>query len=73
MRPIDGIRGHILSKSDTYTKHLSVDLTGISVKVSVHYPGRSLLLRKLFSWRHEEMMREKSAEGIVKRLVPPKA
>jgi hypothetical protein len=41
------MRGLIDSKSDTCTESMEVNAAGISVKVSVHYPGRSVaLLRK---------------------------
>jgi hypothetical protein len=35
------MRGPISSKSETDTEDTDVDATGISVKVGVHYPGRS--------------------------------
>ena len=35
------MRGPISSKSDTDTESMNVDATDISVKVGVHYPGRS--------------------------------
>jgi hypothetical protein len=53
-------------KSDTYTESLTVDVTGISVKVSAHYPGRSLILPLvLSSSRGDEIRSEKSAEVIL--------
>ena len=36
------MRGLIDSKSDTCTESMEVNTAGISVKVSVHYPGRSV-------------------------------
>ena len=40
------MRRPISSKSDTYTESLNVDAAGISVKVSAHYPGRSVSLSR---------------------------
>jgi len=36
------MRRRISSKSDTCTESVDVDVTDISVKVSAHYPGRSV-------------------------------
>ena len=36
------MRRQISSKSDTCTESMVVDAAGISVKVGVHYPGRSV-------------------------------
>ena len=53
-------------KSDTYTESITVNVAGISVKVSAHYPRRSLILPLvLSSSRGDEMGSEKSAEVIV--------
>ncbi len=38
------MRRHISSKSDTCTEGMYVDAAGISAKVGVHYPGRSVAL-----------------------------
>ena len=35
------MRRQVSSKSDTCTEGMDVDVAGISVKVSAHYPGRS--------------------------------
>ena len=57
--------GQISQKSDTYPESITVDVAGISVKVSAHYPGRSLILPLvLSSLRGDEMESEKSAEVI---------
>ena len=40
------MRRHISSKSSTCTESMDVDAAGISVKVSAHYPGRSVGLLK---------------------------
>jgi len=56
-------------KSDTYPEGINVYVAGISVKVSAHYPGRSLILPLvLSSSRGDEMESEKSAEVILARL-----
>jgi len=60
------MRRQISSKSNTYTESLLVYAVGISVKVGVHYPGRSdRLPTGLSSSRGEEMNGQKSAEAIV--------
>jgi len=62
------MRGPIDSKSNTCTESAEVDTAGISVKVSVHYPGRSQDLSSslgLLSSRGDGKSLEKSAEGIV--------
>jgi hypothetical protein len=60
---------HKSQKSSTYTESMIVYVAGISVKVSAHYPGRSLILPLvLSSLRCDEMGSEKSAEVIVARL-----
>ena len=52
-------------KPDTYTESIDVDEAGISVKVSVHYPGRSLNLSgRLSSSRGGERDLKKSAEPV---------
>lgn len=60
------MRRRISSKSDTYPESSSVDAAGISVKVSVHYPGRS---GRLPSWLPPPQGGgtddQKSAEAIV--------
>ena len=59
---------HKSQKSDTYPEGIIVYVAGISVKVSAHYPGRSLILPLvLSSSRGDEMGSEKSAEVIVIR------
>jgi len=62
------MRGQITLKSNTDTESMSVDVTGISVKVFAHYPGRSLSLlkKKLSSSRDDEKGLEKSAEVILR-------
>ena len=56
----------ISQKSNTYPESITVDVAGISVKVSAHYPGRSLILPLvLSSSRGDEMGLEKSAEVIL--------
>lgn len=62
------MRGRISSKSNTYTESLFVYAAGISVKVSVHYPGRSgFPPLGLFPSRGGEKEGRKSAEVIVTR------
>jgi hypothetical protein len=57
---------HKSQKSDTYTEGNTVHVAGISVKVSAHYPGRSLILPLvLSSSRGDEIGSEKSAEVIL--------
>ena len=57
---------HKSQKSSTYTESMIVYVAGISVKVSAHYPGRSLILPLvLSSSRGDEMGSEKSAEVIL--------
>ena len=57
---------HKSQKSNTYPESMIVDVAGISVKVSAHYPGRSLILPLvLSSSRGDEMGSEKSAEVIL--------
>ena len=59
---------HKSQKSSTCTESMVVYVAGISVKVSAHYPGRSLILPLvLSSLRGVEIGSEKSAEVI---LVP---
>jgi len=36
------MRRPLSPKSNIYTENMDVDAAGISVKVSVHYPGRSV-------------------------------
>lgn len=50
------MRRQISSKSNTCTECADVDVTDISVKVGVHYPGRSV------------GNRQKSAKAIVEHL-----
>ena len=53
-------------KSYTYPEGITVNLAGISVKVSAYYPGRSLILPLvLSSSRVDEIGSEKSAEVIL--------
>ncbi len=60
------MRRRISSKSGTCTERAVVDAAGISVKVGVHYPGRSVdLPLVLMTSRGVVMDRQKSAEGIV--------
>jgi hypothetical protein len=57
---------HKSQKSDTYPEGIIVYVAGISVKVSAHYPGRSLILPLvLSSSRGDETGSEKSAEVIL--------
>ena len=57
---------HKSQKSDTYPEGMIVYVAGISVKVSAHYPGRSLILPLvLSSSRGDEKGSEKSAEVIL--------
>jgi hypothetical protein len=57
---------HVSTKSSTYTGSFFVYAAGISVKVGVHYPGRSgRLPDRLFPSRGGEMNSQKSAEAIV--------
>ncbi len=57
---------HKSQKSDTYPESIIVYVAGISVKVSAHYPGRSLILPlALPSSRDDAMGSEKSAEVIL--------
>jgi hypothetical protein len=46
MRRTFRIRRPLSSKSSSCTEELFVDAAGISVKVGVHYPGRSVYLLK---------------------------
>lgn len=46
-RPLD-------SKPNTYPESMDVDAAGISVKVNVHYPGRSVNLPK--GYRRREVL-----------------
>ena len=50
------MRRQLSSKSSTYTESMDVDAAGISVKVSVHYPGRSvgLLLATVTKRKRDE-------------------
>ena len=60
------MRRPLSSKSGTCTESTVVDAAGISVKVGVHYPGRSVdLPLVLMTSRGVVMDRQKSAEGIV--------
>lgn len=47
----------ISQKSYTYPEGMDVDVAGISVKVSAHYPGRSLSYPAEVGYRHREVMR----------------
>jgi hypothetical protein len=59
---------HKSQKSNTYPESIIVYVAGISVKVSAHYPGRSLILPLvLLSSRGDEIGSEKSAEVILVR------
>ncbi len=46
MRRLCWIRRHITLKSNTYTEGTDVDVAGISVKETAHYPGRSVYLSR---------------------------
>ena len=46
-----------ISKVHTYPEGMSVDVAGISVKVSAHYPGRSLKLPATAGYRYRKVMR----------------
>ncbi len=60
------MRRPLSSNSGTCTQSAVVDAAGISVKVGVHYPGRSVDLRfVLMASRGVLMDRQKSAEGIL--------
>ncbi len=60
------MRMPISSKSGTCTESAVVYAAGISVKVGVHYPGRSVdLPLVLMTTRVVVMDRQKSAEGIL--------
>jgi hypothetical protein len=62
------MRRQIDSKSDTCTESLAVDVAGISVKVSAHYPGRSASCSDFVGTTAAERRwdgLQKSAEGIV--------
>ncbi len=66
MRQVERMRRPISSKSNTYPESPPVDAAGISVKVGVHYPGRSgRLPKRLSASRGGEMDVQKSAEAIV--------
>ena len=66
MRHIRWVRRHISSKPYSCTEPGYVYAAGISMKVGVHYPGRSVdLLIELQLSRGDGMDRQKSAEGIV--------
>ena len=56
------MRRHVSSKSDTCTERLAVDVAGISVKVSAHYPGRSATLSRQVGTTVAERRREEDAE-----------
>ena len=58
MRHCSWVRKQLFLKPDTYTESYDVDVAGINVKVSAHYPGRSPSEKKKRS-------SEKSAEVIV--------
>jgi hypothetical protein len=60
------MRRPISSKSNTCTESVGVYAAGISVKVSAHYPGRSVHLRKLLCSEGYGKNEQKSAEGIVR-------
>ena len=59
------MRRPISSKSGTCTESTDVNAAGISVKVSAHYPGRSVHLRKLPHLKGCGESEQKSAEGIL--------
>ena len=52
------MRRRLDSKPKIYPESMDVDVTGISGKVSAHYPGRSVLKSG-----------QKSAEGIVSPVI----
>ena len=57
---------HKSQKSDTYPEGIAVNVAGINVKVSTHYPGRSLILPLvLSSSRGDERGSENSAEVML--------
>lgn len=60
-------------KVQTDPESMDVDAMGISVKVGVHYPGRSDGLLKLLAPRGGRRSHQKSAEGIVGLSTRPKA
>lgn len=74
------MRRQISLKPNTYTERVHVDATGISVKVSAHYPGRSddrWIFRKRISLDVDlshnpcgdvRLSHQKSAEVIVVRM-----
>jgi len=48
---------HKSQKSETYPEGMVVYVAGISVKVSAHYPGRSLILPAVAGYHYREVMR----------------
>lgn len=65
------MRGPIDPKSDTCTESMEVYAAGISVKVIMSYPGRSVGLFRiagLLSSRGDRMDWQKSADSIVGSL-----
>ena len=60
------------SKSNICTEGVAVDVAGISVEVSAHYPGRPVVLstKRLLASGGVGKKRQESAEGIVGRIDP---
>ena len=69
MRRHGGVRRPLSSKPETCTERRDVNPTGISVKVSAQYPGRSARVPRgtsvLPPSRDGGMLVQKSAEAIV--------
>ena len=60
------MRRQLSSKPETCTEGMDVDAADISVKVCVHYPGRSVCLPNVLPpSRGDGRGMQKSAEGIV--------
>lgn len=66
------MRRHESSKSKICTEGVCVYVAGISVEVSVHYPGRSVALsiKGLLASRGARREQQKSAEDIVGGIDP---
>lgn len=60
------------SESNICTEGVGVNVAGISVEVSVHYPGRSAALstKRLLASRGARKKRQKSADDIVGGIDP---
>jgi hypothetical protein len=48
---------HKSLKSDTYPEGNTVNVAGISVKVSAYYPGRSMIFPAQAGYHHREVMK----------------